>query len=155
MKFLPLTPDRLTAAVVARFIAKTSADPYGCLLWTAYKQANGYGVFAVNRELHKAHRVAWVLANQQSIPENAVIDHLCRVRSCVNPQHLEAVTQRENLLRGNTTTARNASVVACPQGHPYTPENTLNYPRRRVCRTCNRIRCQQKVTLETPEAGAA
>jgi hypothetical protein len=70
------------------------------------------------------------------------IDHLCRVRHCVNPDHLEAVTCRENLLRGETLQAANVAKTECPQGHPYDEENTYVYPNgRRDCRTCNAAAC--------------
>jgi len=67
------------------------------------------------------------------------IDHLCRVRCCVNPDHLEAVTHRENILRGNTFAAVNAAKTHCPKGHEYTPENTrIHTGGRRQCIACSR-----------------
>jgi hypothetical protein len=71
------------------------------------------------------------------IPEDREIDHLCRVRNCVNPEHLEIVTKGENLRRG--WEARRALVIECRRGHPFNDENTYLPPRGgRECRTCRR-----------------
>ena len=79
------------------------------------------------------------------IPEGLQIDHLCRVRHCANPAHMEAVTQRENILRGMSPAAENARKTHCPQGHPYEGENlfTYNQGRFRRCRACDRERGRQ------------
>ena len=70
------------------------------------------------------------------IPDGLVIDHLCRVRSCINPSHLEAVTSRENSLRGIGEPAKNAVKTHCPQGHEYTPDNIIYKYKKRYCRNC-------------------
>jgi hypothetical protein len=73
------------------------------------------------------------------IPDGFQIDHLCRVRNCVAPDHLEAVTQQENLRRGEAG-ANNKIKTHCPHGHEYTPENTLvNRSGSRVCVICKRV----------------
>lgn len=83
-----------------------------------------------------AHRVAyefWV----GPIPAEAVIDHLCRNRGCVNPDHLEAVTEQTNIRRGVGPSARHAVQSHCLNGHPFSEENTYVDPKgRRECRTC-------------------
>lgn len=92
----------------------------------------------VNKRGQQAHRVAYELFVAE-IPEGFDLDHLCRNRGCVNPDHLEPVTRRENLLRGETIPARNARITHCPQGHPYDAENTRIRPcGRRRCAACNR-----------------
>ena len=120
-----------------RFDAKWMPEPNtGCWLWTAATQGNGYGKFTVEGKQVYAHRHAferWV----GPIPTGLTIDHLCRVRNCVNPDHLEPVTHRENLLRGETINAANAAKTHCVRGHEFTPGNTYVYRDGRYCRTCH------------------
>jgi hypothetical protein len=110
-----------------------------CWLWTAGKESEGYGRFKLNGKGCKAHRISYEL-EVGPIPEGLQIDHLCRVRHCVNPEHLEAVTQRENILRGVGITARHAQATHCPQGHEYNEANTYTNRQERSCRVCNRVR---------------
>lgn len=83
-----------------------------CWLWTASIRATGYGQFRVGKRTRDAHRVAWELTNG-SVPDGLQLDHLCRNRACVRPDHLEPVTQRENILRGTAPTAVNAVKTHC------------------------------------------
>lgn len=114
-----------------------------CWMWSAGTSSEGYGRYYLGAEngakRHDyAHRISYAIAHGP-IPEGLHIDHLCRVRSCVNPSHLEAVTCKVNLLRGETVTARNASVTHCPSGHPYSGENLLvNNRGQRQCASCKR-----------------
>ena len=107
-----------------------------CWLWTAGQNGEGYGfTTALFRML--AHRFAYELL-VGPIPEGLQLDHLCRVRNCVRPDHLEPVTNRVNVQRG----ARGSLVTHCPAGHEYDEANTY-YAKRdghRVCRTCRRER---------------
>lgn len=76
-----------------------------------------------------------------SIPEGLTLDHLCRIRNCVNPAHLEPVTRGENTLRGDTITGNNRRKTQCKRGHAFTPENTRITPQgTRCCRACARER---------------
>ena len=79
------------------------------------------------------------------IPDGLYLDHLCRVRDCVAPDHLEAVTNRENTVRGENFIARQVSTTHCPQGHLYDEANTYICGRgKRECRTCKRARAAKR-----------
>lgn len=144
----PIPIDQVT---VERFWAKVDKDGPApahrpelgpCWLWTAaINKDTGYGAFgAEHRRMVSAHRYAYELVHQK-IPDGLQIDHLCRVRACVNPEHLEAVTQRENIMRGEGASALNAAKTACPAGHDYDEANTYVTPSGgRQCRECRRLR---------------
>ena len=126
---------------IDRFLAKVDRSGE-CWLWTGALTTNGYGSFMKKKGLQmvRAHRFSYEYF-VGPIPEGLDLDHLCRVRNCVNPAHLEPVTRRINLLRGMTQTALNASKTHCPAGHPYSPENTYIRPKgQRVCKACSNLR---------------
>jgi hypothetical protein len=127
------------AHLIKRFHDGYLIDPDGgCWVWQRNYDSNGYG-----RHLHwKAHRFAWLVL-VGPIADGLQLDHLCRNRGCVNPTHLEPVTQRENLLRGETIYAANAAKTHCKYGHEFTPENTRIIPRGRRCRACERRRSNE------------
>lgn len=116
-----------------------------CWIWTAAThKKTGYGSFGWGRRSYsiQAHRASYRL-HVGEIPEKLQIDHLCRVRNCVNPLHLDAVTCAENLRRGigQKIGEFHAAKTHCPRGHEYTPENTYDIPglpRGRQCRQCKR-----------------
>lgn len=122
-----------------------------CWVWQAGYSGNGYGRFSP--EAGKgvgAHRFAYESV-VGVIPLGKEIDHLCRNRGCVNPTHLEIVTTKENVLRGEGACAQNARKMHCPQGHPYDFTNTLikidrGGRRGRACRACHRTRSRQRQT---------
>lgn len=119
-----------------RFWAKVEKTET-CWLWTGATSSWGYGNFYVDGKYLKAHR--WAYENFVGpIPEGLDLDHLCRVRHCVRPTHLEPATRRENLKRGEVPWgAWQLARTHCPQGHPYSGENLYTYPDgRRACRTC-------------------
>ena len=106
----------------------------GCWEWVGYIDRHGYGVL----DQRRAHRVVYERA-KGPIPEGLQTDHLCRNRKCVNPDHLELVTSRENTLRGNSFVARQARQTHCIRGHEFTMENTLRTScGKRQCRACSR-----------------
>lgn len=119
----------------ARYVPEPNS---GCWLWTGtVNEKNRYGYLGHGPKDLLAHRVAYGLF-VGAIPEELELDHLCRVRSCVNPAHLEPVTRRVNLLRSPITqTSINASATHCPQGHPYDAKNTWRErDGHRRCRQC-------------------
>lgn len=123
--------------VEPRFLAKVDKTET-CWLWTGWVDRNGYGRFWLDGRSPGAHRVAYELY-VGPIPAGLEIDHLCRVRNCVNPAHLEPVTTAENVRR--TLAFREpyqASMDACRNGHPYDDENTRFTATGRACNTCKR-----------------
>lgn len=120
-----------------RFIEKVNKTET-CWLWTSGFSLNGYGQFTIDYQTQLAHRIAYELFIGP-IPNGLQIDHLCRVRYCVNPQHLEAVTCRENLMRGETHAARLARQTHCKNGHAFEGQNVAHDKDGwRRCRTCAR-----------------
>ena len=115
-----------------RFFAKVNRSGE-CWLWTGSLASGGYGSFyeRAGKRKWKAHRFSYELA-YGPVPAGLDLDHLCRVRHCVNPAHLEPVTRSQNLRRGESSTRSR-----CPYGHEFTPENThLTKQGWRQCRAC-------------------
>jgi len=115
----------------------------GCWKWNGAMDIHGYGSLSIDKVIHKAHRISYTLFKGE-IPKDLCIDHLCRNRDCVNPEHLEAVTLSENKRRGFSPAAINARKTHCPKGHTYSKSNTKTYLRSygisRHCLTCNKVR---------------
>lgn len=131
-----------------RLEAKVERVPFsGCWIWTGALYPNGYGQFkrANSRKNVVAHRGFYELVHGP-IQTGLDLDHLCRVRCCVNPDHLQPVTRRENLRRGGVLerlqrhAAERGQADICAKGHAMTPENTYTYPDgvHRACRICQR-----------------
>ncbi len=106
-----------------------------CWLWTGYVARDGYGRYWAGDKPVVAHRAVYgVLVGE--VPAGKQLDHLCRNRTCVNPTHLEPVTQRENILRGSGLAANNSKKTNCPLGHEYSGTNSRG---NRVCNKCMTI----------------
>lgn len=149
----------LTAEQIARFWAKVdkSAGQDGCWPWTGgiWK---GYGYIGIDRKSERAHRVAYELEHGPIAP-GLVLDHTCHNdtgcdggraclhRRCVNPAHLEPVTDRANVLRGSGITARNAAKTHCKRGHELSGHNLMVEGTARACRICRNAAQSGKLAL--------
>jgi hypothetical protein len=115
----------------------------GCWLWGGFVDKDGYGSALVKNPnghgrglTRRAHRVVYERC-RGPIPEGLTLDHLCKVRCCVNPAHLEPVTMRENVMRGDGITAQNAQKTHCKRGHEFSTANTyVEKSGGRTCRAC-------------------
>lgn len=132
----PFTAEQRRVA----FMAKVEPEPLsGCWLWAAAMFPNGYGAFGAGHERY-AHRYSWFIFRGE-IPAGLEIDHLCRIRSCVNPDHLRVVTHRENALAPGALSpaAQNARKTHCLRGHDLA-RHVSKAPSRtshgRTCATC-------------------
>lgn len=113
-----------------RFWSKVQVTE-GCWEWTAGRNANGYGVFWLDGKMHLAHRLSFGAA-----PGSPELDHLCRNRPCIRPDHLEPVSHKINMQRGHF-----GSKIECRWGHEYTEENTFitKATGARHCRICQNV----------------
>lgn len=125
-----------------------------CWIWTASRTRHGYGQFSVGGRagrMESAHSVTWRLLRGE-IPDGLELDHLCRVRACCNPWHLEPVSHRVNGQRGvagDVVKRRAAAITHCPHGHRYDEANTQLRPTlyggvARLCRACGKVRSQAR-----------
>lgn len=117
----------------------------GCWNWTGPIGRSGYGIIGIpieggeNRTKHiSAHRFSYEHF-VGPIPQGLQLDHLRRNRACVNPAHLEAVTRKENLLRGESFSGQNSRKTHCLQGHEFNKANTGIYLGHRSCRECKKL----------------
>lgn len=108
----------------------------GCWLWAAAKFLSGYGCIRVEGKTLGAHRYTY--ENLVGlVPADKELDHLCRVRHCINPAHLEPVTKQENISRGEVG-SNSAEKTHCPAGHELAGDNIYKYRGKRGCRECRR-----------------
>lgn len=139
-----------------RFAEKIALTDSGCIEWIASHNGVGYGTLTTNRYGGKvlAHRWSYEY-HVGPIPAGLELDHLCRNRACVNPEHLEPVSHRVNTLRGTAPTAVNAAKTHCLRGHPFSGDNLHITPKgKRECRACHRDRERARYRRKTQEREA-
>ncbi len=132
--------NNLFHSIDERFWAKVNKTN-SCWLWTGLLSERGYGIFKATKKV-RAHRFAYELLIGP-IPDGLSLDHLCRVRHCVRPSHLEPVTAAENNRRGDGLTAHNMRKTRCLRGHPFHESTSYLRASRensRHCRTCQAMR---------------
>jgi hypothetical protein len=136
---------RIVRTEVERFESKIGrSTDTACWTWTGPLTKGGYGLFGLTRTA-LGQRTKNVYAHRYSyerskgpIPDGLQIDHLCRNRRCINPDHLEAVTGSVNVRRGEAPQMRRLRRTQCKYGHPFTQENTYRLRTCRYCKTCMR-----------------
>lgn len=135
----PLATSRIVGDDAARFWSHVDKNgDGGCWNWTGSLDTRGYGSTRIGARMVRAHRHAYE-TSIGPIPDGLDLDHLCRNRPCVNPEHLEPVPRRVNTLRGISPHANNARKTHCTNGHEFTPENIRLTPSgHRSCWECRR-----------------
>lgn len=117
----------------------------GCWLWQGPKTF-GYGKIYSNGRMWRVHRL-WYSAYKKVLKPTEYLDHLCRRRNCVNPEHLRIATPKENVLGGNGPTAKHAKKKKCKRGHPLSMDNLASHEWKtygwRKCKKCSQIRQAQ------------
>lgn len=127
-----------------RFHDQVEITPWGCWYWRGRLDKDGYGIFTLRGKNRKAHRVCFsTYFDQVRLP--GTIDHLCRVRYCINPDHLDLVSMGENTLRGNGITAKHRRKHYCSNGHELTPDNIYSNGTGRSCKICTLTYSKTKI----------
>ena len=129
--------NKNVVAFIERLSALSAAHgDDACWPWPLAKRCDGYGQVTCGGKTWKAHRLSYEIANGP-ITDGKQLDHLCRRRDCVNPRHVEPVSQRENIMRSPIALAAiNARKTACNRGHSFDAANTYAYPGHRICKQC-------------------
>lgn len=132
-------------SLVERLEACIRYETNGCWTWTGTRTTSGYGLLSVNAKLLLVHRLAYQTLVRE-IPPGMHLDHLCRNRACINPKHLDVVTNRENVMRGMSPSAVIRRQGICKNGHEMVGENIYVPPKRpqhRTCRECRKRRSRE------------
>jgi hypothetical protein len=153
------------ARSIAHFLSNIEInDDDKCWNWQGSINHAGYGIFYLLKNKIRAHRFSFELF-KCFIPDGLTVDHLCFNKKCVNPRHLESVTLIENIRRGNgkifqshkvknnsINHRKRDSITHCPQGHPYSSDNTYRIGNHRMCRACQRLRHRNSYRVKHPLA---
>ena len=135
-----------------RLLTRTEVNG-SCLLWVgAINKVTKYGYTSISGKISSVHRAAWILYHKQEIPIGLVIHHTCNNKTCINPEHLRCITQKENLsqkdglIMGNILRQKNKT--HCPYGHTYT--EVLEMKRgslrtHRICRECRNSHSRERL----------
>ena len=145
-------------SIIFRLMSRVIKKRNGCWVWQGASAA-GYGVIWNAGGCHGVHRVSYEI-HVGPIPRGLVIDHLCRVPLCVNPDHMEIVTYKINTARGGLLLAiksRSANKTSCIHGHEYTDKSTIVHPQTgwRSCRLCSNARQRERRQEKKDNAGSA
>ena len=147
VRLADMYPNGIDAATRDRLVqymeARIQRNEAGCWVWKGRMGSKGYGAVSHRSVNFRAHRIAFELLKAE-IPPNLVLDHLCRNRACCNPDHLECVTNRENLMRGEGAAAKGARQTHCAQGHSFEIYGARRANGYRWCRECQRIRDRKR-----------
>lgn len=126
-----------------RFMEKVDRHhPSGCWIWTGGKQTSGYGGFWDGQRDERAHRFSFRMFCGE-IPAGFHVHHVCCNPSCVNPEHLQTMTRRDNLLASDTLPGINARKTLCKRGHPLSGDNLRITNGARICKTCDAFRSRE------------
>lgn len=120
------------------FMNKVHKDDNDCWIWKGYIDKDGYGTFSYRSKEMRAHRWSY-MHFVGSLDNNLTIDHICNVRACVNPKHLQQIPIKDNILRGSGPSARNAKKTHCRHGHAFADNNVVHDKKQRRCRECSRL----------------
>lgn len=136
------SPHTTMLTPAARLALHSNVNEAGCHIWNRAKNNRGYGVMFHDGKVRLAHRVSWFAKHGRWPAEGMVVDHMCDVKDCVNSEHLQELTNRENILRAKMS-PMNVMLrrTACGRGHEYTDETIrLDSKGHRQCRVCDDIR---------------
>lgn len=140
------------ATVLERLQARSDMQPDGCWTWLGERTPKGYGRIEIAGRRERVHRVSWRI-HVGPLGRHEILDHLCRNRACWNPSHLEQVTNRENILRGEGPTAENARKTRCVNGHELSPENLTSRSATRGWRECATCRQANRKAWKARQRG--
>jgi hypothetical protein len=131
-----------TVPKLTLYIKHTITNINGCILWTGAREKSGYGNIDYQKKRYKAHRFAYEIFIGP-IPKNKELDHICRNKSCVNPEHLRAVTHQENMLNSAYMDRANAR-THCKNGHELAIFGYRSRTNSKRCKGCDKLNNEKR-----------